>query len=76
MFFGVTFVNISLEILHTLLFPLVFGAVFLICSKTCVVVSSKHILRCISQNGSFLFFLFAFWLFLGPALGRGQTSSG
>jgi len=38
MFFEVSFVNISLEILHTLLFPLVSGAVFLICSKTCVVV--------------------------------------
>jgi len=52
MFFGVCFVNISLEMLHTLPFPLFLGPVFLICSKTCVVFFCSIFEGGISQNGS------------------------
>ena len=51
-FFGVCFVNVSIEMLYTLLFPLFLGPVFLICSKTCVVFFYSIFDRGISQNGS------------------------
>ena len=70
MIFGVSFVNLSLEMLHTLLLPLFLGPVFLICSKTCTVVFCKEFLMGVSvKMAVVLFFLLAFRLFLGLALG-------
>ena len=74
--FKVCFVYLSLEMLHTLLFPLFLGPVFLVFSKTCVVVFFLIFDLDISQNGSCFLLLVNNLTFSGSCFRKRSKNSG